>query len=858
MKQEALNTFSEGLNYDLNPLVTPNNVLTDNVNGTFITFNGNELSLQNDAGNTLINVKSVDRIFTYNNTVSYRAATIGIQDPEDPGYHPKADKIAYTIAGEEMRCYICVADTEPGESPVTHPNKWREYVVRLSPGFYPLAMKEYGGVLYIVSGRDVIRLATTYIPGTYYALDDFVNTGLTTIPIKYYKSLKYNNNAPLTDPTAWEYMGNGRELDKIRNDYNEIEFGSYPSPEIYGEEGSDPWDTLVDENQIGYPKIIGDIVFKPGTAVSFTQYFLENPEFHLLEIDWITRYHGPNTFEDPHERFYIAKLHQQLTSGYVDLTESVEYFFDKWYNNPKNTTPEIHWLIDPAFKYYCPFLYKGKLAISLDIRDLIRFDVVIIAVSLDEKTRTFRVELRAEIEFLYNPWTIWVNPNDLSVKISEIIGGWDISILNHSSEPQWPLDTENLTETVHQTFTYDIIISNISIDNYGETMKYEITPFFDWEGASALENGVNKIGNEYLPQEYLDEHTRIGSVILLADAYTTKFSLELAKTMFSAYNVCEIDNGFPTGYRIYNVLPLVNGADELINTFLEPSTTPYVFVNDANYAGYVGTLPYGAEIVGTYTIDSDTNRAIFASWKMSIDSNYQALIKAALSTMIVRIEDPSCLYVDLTITIDDYYLVTSPDENIITIVYQQGNQIGSFRGKTGIIKVMPGVLITVQVTTINVNNWSALPMFEFLDYKLTITENKSINLGLIAQLYFAETGSGNNDFILIWPCSAVLSEPYFVVYNNVGRPIEGLLSNFAFKGKDITVFKTPPTYLEYHFDHILEPLEFFKYDFNSNIPVVGYDNINNTLGNYISIASITFRTQSTGTIEMVGYSATQS
>ena len=36
---------------DLHPLSTPNNVLTDCLNGTFITYNGNEFSLQNDQGN---------------------------------------------------------------------------------------------------------------------------------------------------------------------------------------------------------------------------------------------------------------------------------------------------------------------------------------------------------------------------------------------------------------------------------------------------------------------------------------------------------------------------------------------------------------------------------------------------------------------------------------------------------------------------------------------------------------------------------------------------------------------------------------------------------------------------------------
>lgn len=51
MSQEAANTFSEGLIMDLNPLTTPNNVLTNCLNGTFITFNGNEFVLQNDMGN---------------------------------------------------------------------------------------------------------------------------------------------------------------------------------------------------------------------------------------------------------------------------------------------------------------------------------------------------------------------------------------------------------------------------------------------------------------------------------------------------------------------------------------------------------------------------------------------------------------------------------------------------------------------------------------------------------------------------------------------------------------------------------------------------------------------------------------
>jgi len=50
----ATNTFQDGLIMDSHPLATPNNVLTNCLNGTLITYNGNELLLQNDVGNSKI------------------------------------------------------------------------------------------------------------------------------------------------------------------------------------------------------------------------------------------------------------------------------------------------------------------------------------------------------------------------------------------------------------------------------------------------------------------------------------------------------------------------------------------------------------------------------------------------------------------------------------------------------------------------------------------------------------------------------------------------------------------------------------------------------------------------------------
>lgn len=50
-RQELANTFSDGMMKDLNPINTPKSVLTDCLNGTYITYNGNEFVLQNDMGN---------------------------------------------------------------------------------------------------------------------------------------------------------------------------------------------------------------------------------------------------------------------------------------------------------------------------------------------------------------------------------------------------------------------------------------------------------------------------------------------------------------------------------------------------------------------------------------------------------------------------------------------------------------------------------------------------------------------------------------------------------------------------------------------------------------------------------------
>lgn len=53
-KKIAVNQFTKGLVTDLHELSVPNNVLTDALNATLVTGDGDEMTLQNDTGNQTI------------------------------------------------------------------------------------------------------------------------------------------------------------------------------------------------------------------------------------------------------------------------------------------------------------------------------------------------------------------------------------------------------------------------------------------------------------------------------------------------------------------------------------------------------------------------------------------------------------------------------------------------------------------------------------------------------------------------------------------------------------------------------------------------------------------------------------
>lgn len=296
MKKETFNTFDEGLNKDLNPIVTPNNVLTDNLNGTYITFNGDELSLQNDAGNTKIPVKWDKRLSVeYVEGGSYNSGVI----------------VKTTNDSDETVLFKSMKDNNTDfiwrEDGSINTDSWELFdpVVKLSKGFYPIGIREYGGVLYIVSANKETNK---------------VEFGSYPAPIQSKGALK-EDDAVIIDS---EEVGEGQNLlynAKILNNTN-FKTGGYAIFDGTGSVGMDNLQIPADEKGLGG---------RPG--------------------------------------FYKANLLHQLNNGSFDLTNDVWKKFREHKAKTGNTKTHWIDSIDGdiVFKYLSPNQYKGKLVVVIDI-----------------------------------------------------------------------------------------------------------------------------------------------------------------------------------------------------------------------------------------------------------------------------------------------------------------------------------------------------------------------------------------------------------------------------------------------------------------------------------------------------------
>jgi len=342
MRKEAISTFNEGLNFDLNPITTPDNVLTDCVNGTFITFNGDELALQSSLGNKVL--------------------------------------------------------------------------TSLSPGFHPIGMKEYGGVLYIVSAKP-----PTIVPEEYdtQGLYDKGVVVYKTIAEKdyFYESLIGANSFDIANPDKWLYVGTEKDF---KNRYSTIEFGSFPSVINYEANVSTnaidvAYNNLVRPLDILHKPIVIVENFNAGMYVSFQD--LENPEFNPANFSYNAYIYNSSTQKVEKDdakcerKIYKVRLLQQLTSGFIDITEDAwrqlaEFHYKETGLN-LNQTPlpigTIHtWFTYPNFKYFALNNYKGNLLMSVELEDYDDFYLSNIKTGRLSETIQDHVPLRFSFRILNN------------------------------------------------------------------------------------------------------------------------------------------------------------------------------------------------------------------------------------------------------------------------------------------------------------------------------------------------------------------------------------------------------------------------------------------------------------------------
>lgn len=122
------NTFEKGLVMDLNPISTPNNVMTSALNATIITFNGNEYVLQSDMGNGRVETAYLPSGYIPVGMVEfggiiYVASYNPILNRGQLGSFPSPER---NISTDEMSDLVVTVDN-PDFGWATHDDSGREY-----------------------------------------------------------------------------------------------------------------------------------------------------------------------------------------------------------------------------------------------------------------------------------------------------------------------------------------------------------------------------------------------------------------------------------------------------------------------------------------------------------------------------------------------------------------------------------------------------------------------------------------------------------------------------------------------------------------------------------------------------------
>lgn len=390
MKKETISTFSGGLNYDLNPITTPNNVLTDCVNGSVITFNGDELALQNDAGNTKILVP---------NTSEYAKLS--------SGFYPLGAKeyggVLYIVSGKAPTATLWSSISTYITNSFVYDTFGTYYKSLTSNNNYYLPTTSDNNWEVIGSWNDFVNKYGEIEFGSY---PSPANSG---IAMWKGKELDYRQDTNgggkdlrliLYKPKIIndEYFRSGRWIRFKYRDKSELSYVTYRDPEtgiynykvyrakLYQSIKNTYFDVtqdIEDKFHAAYSTYVtptatlGESIIT-GTLLKGIDNYGEGGATKIKLITdnigafadkgFIRLSFGQNTLDIDYNGVDIAN--KTLT---VENTITSNYTFD---TTTVVTSPWIpYWFMNPYFNYYCPNLYIGQLAISLEFEEKMTFEL---------------------------------------------------------------------------------------------------------------------------------------------------------------------------------------------------------------------------------------------------------------------------------------------------------------------------------------------------------------------------------------------------------------------------------------------------------------------------------------------------
>lgn len=241
MTKVATNRFTDGLTMDTNPLVTMDTSLSNCLNGTIITFDGNEQTLQNDSGNTIIKDKD-----------------------------GKPIAVGHYITEE---CQEVKKDENGKDGNVATETK----TIQVFKENTILCVKEYNGVLYIVSKNNNDELEVGSYPSPVYdKKESYFPEGTIDIPTdcndgnKFYLDEKKIQKLSVSDEiNIFEYKKN---IEQINIDNKLVD--NFYFLKLYNESSN---------NSLLWTKIF---LHSSGNTFDITKYFLDKDDYIVAQLEY--------------------------------------------------------------------------------------------------------------------------------------------------------------------------------------------------------------------------------------------------------------------------------------------------------------------------------------------------------------------------------------------------------------------------------------------------------------------------------------------------------------------------------------------------------------------------------------------